>query len=55
MKEGGKVVMSIGLQLLALAILLATVFALVWAASRGWKKGQESSYCIDGNKDCYSY
>ncbi len=55
MEGTGKVVGAIGMQLLGLALLLAIVFALVWAAARGWKKGQESSYCIDGNKNCYSY
>jgi hypothetical protein len=50
-----KVVWTIGAQVLALALLLLTVALIVWAASKGWKKGQESGYCMDGNKDCYQY
>lgn len=51
----GKVIGTIGLQVLALAFLLLVVALLVWAASKGWKKGQESGYCMDGNKDCFNY
>jgi hypothetical protein len=48
--SAGKVVWGIGAQLLALAVLLLTVYLIAWAASKAWKKGQESSYRMDGNK-----
>jgi hypothetical protein len=44
----GKVAYSIGAQLLMMAVLLIVVFAILYAASRGWKKGQESGYMVDG-------
>ncbi len=54
-KETKAVLWTIGAQLLWLAIFLLVVFTIVAVASKGWKKGSESGYCMDGNKDCYQY
>jgi hypothetical protein len=37
-----KLVYAIGMQILLLAIALLTIYAIVWAASKGWKAGQSS-------------
>jgi hypothetical protein len=37
-----KLVYAIGLQILLLAVALLTIYAIVWAASKGWKAGQSS-------------
>jgi hypothetical protein len=43
--NAGKIVWTVGAQMLALALGLLTVFLIVWAASKAWKKGQaESGY-----------
>lgn len=43
--DAKKVFWTVGAQMIALAIGLLTVFLIVWAASKAWKKGQaESGY-----------
>lgn len=45
MNDAKKVMWTVGAQMLALALGLLTVFLIVWAASKAWKKGQaESGY-----------
>lgn len=51
----GKTMWTMGAQLLALSVLLIIVFALVWAGSKGWKKGQESGYNVANSADGYSF
>lgn len=43
-KDTKALVWTIGAQMIALAISLLVVFLIVWAASKAWKKGQESAY-----------
>lgn len=46
--DAKKIVWTVGAQMLALALGLLTVFLIVWAASRAWKKGQaESSWNLE--------
>lgn len=40
--DSKKLVYAIGLQVLLLAVALLTIYAIVWAASKGWKSGQSS-------------
>ena len=50
-KDTKALVWTIGAQMFAVAISLMVVFAIVWAASKGWKKGQEnreSNYLAEG-------
>lgn len=48
-KDAKALAWTIGAQMFALAILLLVVFAIVWAASKAWKKGQaESNYLALG-------
>lgn len=55
MEKTGKLAGNIVWQIAGLILFLATIFLIGYAISKGWKKGQESSYCIDGNKNCYQY
>lgn len=41
--NANKIVWTVGAQMLALALGLLTVFLIVWAASKAWKKGQAES------------
>jgi hypothetical protein len=53
--NAGKIVWTVGAQMLALALGLLTVFLIVWAASKAWKKGQaESSWNLQGSQSGYS-
>lgn len=47
-KDTKALVWTIGAQMIALAISLLVVFLIVWAASKAWKKGQESAYLAYG-------
>lgn len=47
-KDSKALVWTIGAQMIALAISLLVVFLIVWAASKAWKKGQESAYLAYG-------
>jgi hypothetical protein len=50
--NAGKIVWTVGAQMLALALGLLTVFLIVWAASKAWKKGQaESSWNLQGDRN----
>lgn len=55
----GKIVWTIGAQMVALAVMLLTVALIVWVASKAWKKGQAESnyagmYGSFGNESNYS-
>lgn len=47
--DAKKVMWTVGAQMLALAIGLLTVYLIVWAASKAWKKGSESGYDYGAN------
>lgn len=50
--DAKKIVWTVGAQMLALALGLLTVFLIVWAASKAWKKGQaESSWNLQGDRN----
>lgn len=53
-KDTKALIWTIGAQMIALAISLMVVFIIVWAASKGWKKGQESGY-LALNEDWLGY
>lgn len=57
MENSKKLVYTIGMQIMLLAVALFTIYLIVWVASKGWKAGQsakvsapagtekESKYC----------
>jgi hypothetical protein len=46
-----KIVYAIGMQILLLAVALLTVYAIVWAASKGWKAGQSAKMVTGKSSD----
>lgn len=56
MNDVKKVMWTTGAQMLALALGLLTVFLIVWAASKAWKKGQaESNYVNPAKLGGYNF
>lgn len=56
-KDKNTLIWAIGAQMMVLAISLMVLFIIVWAASKAWKKGQESkeSNYLAINEDWLGY